>query len=496
MRFLIFVFLLFLQSQAYAQSESDDPPASDAPQMDKFDAAAAQTLSALTEDKRARVIIEFVIPSEFDNAMAADADKALRKSAVEAGRTSLLNSSQMLSIPASRRSDGVRRVYDYAPYVVFEGSRTELEELSRSINVKRIIADTFDRSTLLQSTALIGMPSVWASGNEGTGQAVAILDTGVQTDHPFFGDRVIAEVCYSTKGVFFDQSFGNVFVTSLCPNNEDAQIGEGSGVNCNVNAGCFHGTHVAGIAAGNEGSTSDGVARGAPIIAAQVFSLVQNPIVCGDEPSPCIRTFTSDQLSALDHLLSLSSTIDIAAVNMSFGGGDESEPCTNDVRAITINSLTAAGTAVIASAGNDSLTSGIGSPACIPSVISVGSTRDTIDTVSNFSNSASFLDLLAPGERITSSVPTNNFGITQGTSMAAPHVAGAFSVLKAAHPDLSVAELLSALVDTGVPITDTRNNITKPRIAVDAALASLDGSDSVVFFPLRNGYMVIPTTSP
>jgi hypothetical protein len=96
--------------------------------------------------------------------------------------------------------------------------------------------------------------------------------------------------------------------------------------------------------------------------------------------------------------------------------------------------------------------------------------------VSNFSNSAQILDLLAPGGNINSSVPGNTFSFFSGTSMATPHAAGAFAVLRSKAPSASVDEILNALKITGTPILDSRNGITKPRIQIDSALASIGPS--------------------
>jgi hypothetical protein len=102
----------------------------------------------------------------------------------------------------------------------------------------------------------------------------------------------------------------------------------------------------------------------------------------------------------------------------------------------------------------------------------VGSTTKS-DVVSSFSNSASFLSLLAPGESITSSVPGGAFAVESGTSAAAPHVAGAWAILKQAKPAATVSQILTALTSTGVPITDPKNGLTKPRIRVNLALQNL-----------------------
>ncbi|MGH9802369.1 MAG: BACON domain-containing protein, partial [Blastocatellia bacterium] len=141
--------------------------------------------------------------------------------------------------------------------------------------------------------------------------------------------------------------------------------------------------------------------------------------------------------------------------------------------------------------GNEGFTNAVSFPACISSAISVGSTDDgslntTIDAVSSFSNSASILTMLAPGRWINSSVPDNKFVNFSGTSMAAPHVAGAWALLKSAAPNATLQQIQNALTSTGKQITDTRNSITKPRIKVDAAISSLIGGNCV--------YSISPST--
>jgi serine protease len=135
-----------------------------------------------------------------------------------------------------------------------------------------------------------------------------------------------------------------------------------------------------------------------------------------------------------------------------------------------IQLLRAANIATVVASGNEGFTDGLSEPACVSSAISVGNTTKS-DTVNPNSNSASFLSLLAPGTSIVSSVPSFP-GVAQltGTSMAAPHVAGSFALLRQAKPSASVSEILAALQKTGVPIRDPRNGITQSRIDVEAAL--------------------------
>jgi uncharacterized protein YegP (UPF0339 family) len=125
----------------------------------------------------------------------------------------------------------------------------------------------------------------------------------------------------------------------------------------------------------------------------------------------------------------------------------------------------------VTASGNDGEPDAISFPACVTGAVSVGSV-DKTDEVSYFSNISPLVSLLAPGGSILSSVPGGDFDVYDGTSMAAPHVAGAWAILKQATPDASVDQLLSLLQQTGVPITDTRYGIghTKPRINVAGAM--------------------------
>ena len=307
-------------------------------------------------------------------------------------------------------------------------------------------------------------------GFTGEGQVVAILDTGVDADHPFLAGKVVAEACFSTTA-------SNS--TSLCPGGVSESTAPGSGRNCPVAIfGCDHGTHVAGVAAGS-GRSFSGVARDAGVIAMQVFSRFDGAPCTGNGlPSPCVLSFTSDQIRALEQVLALSNSFDIAAANMSLGGGAFSNHCDNDRIKLPIDNLLAAGIATVIASGNDGFDGLVGTPACISSAIAVGSTTKA-DQVSSFSNHAAIVDLMAPGSSITSSVPGTRFEALDGTSIATPHVAGAFALLRSADPAATVSEIETALESTGRPVS--RAGIALPRIQVDAALAALLGASGRPF---------------
>ncbi len=191
-------------------------------------------------------------------------------------------------------------------------------------------------------------------------------------------------------------------------------------------------------------------------------------------------TWTSDEISGLERVYALRNTYDIAAVNMSIGGGayTSQSTCDSDNPSVksAIDTLRSVNIATVIASGNDGYSDSIAEPGCISSAVSVGATIDSgsnVDKVTSYSNSASFLNLLAPGSVITSSVPGGGYSTWQGTSMATPHVAGAWAILKQMNTDLTVSEGLDALSSTGVPITDPRNSIVTPRIQIDAALNAI-----------------------
>jgi subtilisin family serine protease len=358
------------------------------------------------------------------------------------------------------------------PFVAFETNAATLEELKNDEQIISIEEDELSPPTLAESTSIIGAPAAWSSGFSGAGQTIAILDSGVDKNHPFLAGKVVSEGCYSS-------TYGNA--TSVCPNGVAETTAPDSGLNCPTTiSGCAHGTHVAGIAAGR-GPNMSGVAKDANIIALQVFSKVDDATACGSNPTPCVLAYVSDQIKALERVLVLSNTMSIAAVNMSLGGGQYSSNCdaTQTSRKTAIDNLRSVGVATVVSSGNSSYTSAIGAPACISSAVSVGSTDDgssgtTSDAVSGFSNASSSLSLLAPGRWIASSVPNGGYSSYSGTSMAAPHVAGAFAVLKQRSANASVSRILNALTSSGQSITDSRNDLTKPRIRIANALQALD----------------------
>jgi subtilisin family serine protease len=476
--------LVLAPSRAWAQDDGAGTP-DDARRT--IQAAVGQgripraVADAAISGSTARVIVEVRLGAAYrtepslPNANAVQAQRATIQRAV---------STALTRFRSQHAADAIR--WESIPFFAMEADATELaglltspdvagitEDIQTHITISPALAAPDVRPELAQSVPLIGAPTLWASGYAGAGQTVAILDTGVQKAHPFLTNKVVSEACFSTTST-------RDSTTSVCPGGAPSSTAVGSGVTCPVTTeGCQHGTHVAGIAAGR-GASFSGVARDASIIAVQVFSQLNSASECAaaGELSPCTTAYVSNVNSGLQRVLDLSDSLSVASVNMSLGGGQffsqASCDAQNAATKALIDNLRAAGVATVISSGNDGFTNSMSTPGCISSAVSVGATTKS-DVVVDFSNSASFLSVLAPGVSITSSVPNppEGFASLSGTSMAAPHVTGAVALLRQLAPTATVNQVLAALGSTGQAITDGRNGIVKPRIRVDAAGAAL-----------------------
>ena len=348
------------------------------------------------------------------------------------------------------------------------------------------------------NTTNIGAPAAWVQGFQGSGQTVAVVDTGVATSHSYLAGKVVAEGCFSSDLPATTAGFS----AANCPGPDPgAATGAGTGQPCPADVdGCEHGTHVAGIAVGGAAGSFSGVAPSADLISVNVFSSYNasapSHSSCGGVLVPkCAVAWDSDIIRGLLYVDSLRSTMSIAAVNLSLGGGSPtSKACDSDPLAPAINQLKNHGIAVVVAAGNDSSKTGLSSPACVSASISVGATNPTTDAVASWSDSSPLLSLLAPGVGINSSQPATALGTSvcpapyapdrcasfSGTSMATPHVAGAIAVLRQARPLLGGSTVSAAQVDaqlvvlrsTGKNVTDSANGIVTPRLQLDAAVSS------------------------
>ncbi len=446
------------------------------------------SLRALAQDVAVPVIIMMrTADADADMSAVSVAEIDARASRIGVQRTAVLaRNTTILKITKSQPT--------HVPLVFARLSPRDLDALASDPAVASIQPDRLSKPALYESTTLIGSASSNASGYAGAGTSVAVLDTGVLSGHEFLSGQVVEQACFST---YIEGS-----VTSLCPGGVVTQsVGAGAAEPCAYM--CDHGTHVAGIVAGKKitygGQTFSGVAPAAKIIAVQVFSRFETSALCEGATGPCVRTYTSDQIRALDWLYSMRATAGwgtLAAVNMSLGSGaHETLTACNDYAIKTsIDMLRNAGVATVIASGNEDLLTAIAFPACVSSAIAVGASTAArsatttllpVDSPASFSNRPlavnnnpnaagdRLLDLMAPGNDVMSSIAssTTSYDDYPGTSMAAPHVAGAWAVLKGIAPGASVTQVLGWLRTTGKTIVDSRNSdpLSIPRINVAAA---------------------------
>lgn len=333
------------------------------------------------------------------------------------------------------------------------------EKIKENSDVVQISKPGISHVTLDESAALINADYAWNLDYTGEDQTICIIDSGIDYTHSDLGG-CLGSGCKVLSG----WDYWNNDVDPM----DDY----------------YHGTHVAGIAASEDG-TYTGIAPDANLIALKV---------CDDDGENCFNEYIAD---ALDFCYFNRNIYDISVVSISLGDGEEysESECTstsvNDASQ-NIEDLYNVGIPVVVSAGNDAHRSGISYPACAPYAISVGAIYDedvgsisyctdtsctsilcsdsttAADQVTCFSNTGSNLDLLAPGCKITSTVLGGDFEYDCGTSMAAPHVSGAIAVLLEANPLLTPDEILDLLQDTGVSVDSWE------RIDIEEALDSLD----------------------
>jgi subtilisin family serine protease len=266
--------------------------------------------------------------------------------------------------------------------------------------------------------------------NKGTGVGVAVIDTGIQLDHPDLTPVNAGKNCVRTRKL---------------PNDDNG-----------------HGTHVAGtIAARDNGSGVVGVAPGASLYAVKVLngqgSGTWSQVICG-----------------IDWVTANAGTINVA--NMSLGGSGTATPsnpdCSNgnnDALHTAICNSVKAGVTYAVAAGNSAADASGQLPAAYSEVITVSALSDSDgapgglggapacrtsekdDFFASFSNFGAPVDIAAPGVCILSTWLGSGYNTISGTSMATPHVTGAAALYIAAHPGATPANVQAGLVASEEP---------------------------------------------
>ncbi len=344
-------------------------------------------------------------------------------------------------------------------------TRSGLRALLASPDVVRVDVERRVHASLAQSVALIRANEAQASGMTGAGVTVAVLDTGIDTDHPDLAYDIVAQQCFA----HLPSDAGG------CPNGEATQSGPGAAEDDEG-----HGTSVAGIITSDGIVSAKGVAPAAKIVAVKVLA------ADGGGSS-------GDIVAGLDWIVN--NRPDVKVVNMSLGSPDLFSDVCDDANADTIaeasvlHALRSRGVTVFVASGNDGSGTRLEEPACIDGVISVGavydadiggvnydSCADSItgpDKILCISDAGSQLDVLAPGGKITAPKKGGGTDSSFGTSDAAPHAAGVAALMLQARRTLTPAQIEVTLEQTGVPVDDPRNGKTFPRVDAVAALAAV-----------------------
>ena len=255
----------------------------------------------------------------------------------------------------------------------------------------------------LQADQQIDADLVWAEGIDGTGVKVAILDTGIDTDHPELQDSYLGGYDYV---------------------NDDSNPEDDHG----------HGTHVSGIITANgvNDANSKGVAPGAGIYMYKVCNAAGN-------------CYEDDLMAAMEAAV----ITDAKVMSISLGGGSFlTDNCDYDPLAAKVNWVVNQGLTVVVAAGNDG--KGVSTPACASKAIAVGLV-DSSNNVVYYSGRGPSLDIVAPGYQIYSTI-IGGYGLMSGTSMATPHVSGVVALLLETDSSLTTDEVKTALYETANPV--------------------------------------------
>lgn len=238
----------------------------------------------------------------------------------------------------------------------------------------------------------VGAPTAWDTTTGSSAVTVAVVDSGVQANHPDLAGRVLA---------------GYDFV------NNDSDASDDNG----------HGTGVAGVAAaqGNDGTGVAGAAWNVAIL-----------------PVKTMNSSGSGSYSAIANGITYAADRGAKIINLSLGGTASSSTLQS-----AVSYAWNKGSLLVAAAGNNASSSTV-YPAAYPNVVAVSATTSS-DTLASFSSYGSFVDLSAPGQDITMPWINSGYVTISGTSFSSPLTAGVAALALSRNPALSNAQLSSLL---------------------------------------------------
>ena len=295
----------------------------------------------------------------------------------------------------------------------------------------------------------INATNAW-SQSTGKGITVAVIDTGILTNHPDMEGQLLpgydfisdAERARDNDGYDADPSDeGDWAEPGACPSRSGASKGQSSS---------WHGSHVAGTIAAhtnNNGGVA-GVAPDAKIVPIRVLGR------CGSTSADTIDAITWASGGEVNGVPVNKNPAQI--INMSMGGPGT---CPRFYQK-TINAAVARGAVIVAAAGNEDQDASKVAPASCENVVTVGASTNN-GVRSPFSNYGTSVDISAPGgdmdvetgilsltDKSTTAPQDSTYATMVGTSQAAPHVAGTIALMLAANPDLKTEKITTILQDT------------------------------------------------
>ncbi|MEM6646705.1 MAG: S8 family serine peptidase [Bacteroidota bacterium] len=312
-------------------------------------------------------------------------------------------------------------------------SEAALEALLAHPDVVAVDLDASGGGGLAETVPLVNATTWHDRGQYALGIRVAVLDTGIDADHPDLQGAVVHEAC------FLNASDG-----SSCPDGSIRQTGPGSAEDDHG-----HGTHVAGIVASNGTDSDMGMAPGVHLVSLKVLDRNNR------------FSSASEILAAFDYLIA-NPQLGVQVLTMSLGTNALFNTACDNSRSWTraglsaVQQLNEQGVAILAAAMNDNATSQLAYPACLSNVISVGAT-DKNDQMASYSNRNAELDVVAPGTSILSSRRGGGSVSLSGTSMSTPHVAGCAALLLAEDLAPTPDDLRRLLRSSDTKITDSRS---------------------------------------
>ena len=278
------------------------------------------------------------------------------------------------------------------------------ERLRHDPRIASVIPDLPGGGALVESGGLIGANIVRAMGHIGEGVTVAVLDSGLDLDHPDFAGRVVDEQCFCRSES-----------TGCCPNGGMSQSGPGAGEDDHG-----HGTNVTGILA-SASASHPGIAPGVKLVVVKVLD--RNNRFSG----------LSQVISGVDWVLT--EHPEVRVINMSLLTDALFDTHCDGVLpplAVAADTLAARGGVMFACSGNSGSNTSVGAPSCIERVAAVGAVHDSAasaDQIASFTNMSATLDLLGPGVQVTASGLNGGMSTYSGTSQATPHVSGLAAML-------------------------------------------------------------------